>query len=113
MLGAILILAGLIFLFAEKKSNFPLLSGIIISITALPFVKLSLFLSSFENKEEFVNEIFAIFFSKSFWVFLVMFLLGLFLTIVGLSIKIFKLEGKIIAFFDKFKKKDGKKEEKK
>ncbi len=81
-----LVLIGLIFLFVKNKTNGFLVTGIILIVASLPFMKLGGFLSSFEG----VTFVFLkIFFSNSHAIFIKMLVLGIILTALGIFLKFF------------------------
>ncbi|MFC1682539.1 hypothetical protein ACFL0X_02895, partial [Nanoarchaeota archaeon] len=98
-----ILLAVLIFFLVESKTSFPLTVGSLLLISALPFAKLE---SIFGFMSESFSGLFSIFISKSYRVFLVMFVIGLIVLGFGIVLKFFKIGFKISGFFQRFKKKD-------
>lgn len=78
------VLAILLFIFVEYKSNFFLISGILLIATALPFLKLSSLLISFYGTFAYLFKIFLSQASSIFWI---MFPIGLILIGVGILFK--------------------------
>ena len=94
-----LVLFVLIFFLVEAKSNSFIIVGSLLSISALPFVKIEGFLSWIPF--EFA-ELFAVFFSKAYTVFLTSLITGLIILAIGIIMKFFGVGFKIFDFFNKF-----------
>lgn len=106
VLAISIVLIGLMILLVEKKSNLPILIGILLSVSSLIFVKLdSLFSFSSENS---YLQFFTIFFTKSTEVFIYSFLIGLSIFIIGIILKLFTVGFKISDLIEKFKSKKDK-----
>lgn len=105
MLTASVFLAGLMFLLVEKKTNMPIIAGILIIIASLPFMKLDKiivdFLTSIGGE---AASFLGVFFTTSFSVFIKMLFLGIFVLFAGIIFKIFGIGFKISSFFSKFSK---------
>jgi len=100
-----LALIVLVFILVESKSNFFIISGSLLIISALPFMKINWFLSS---KDNIISNFLIVFFSNSYSIFLSGLILGIVLLILGVISKFFGIGFKIHEFFSKFKKSDGK-----
>jgi hypothetical protein len=93
----------LMFLFIENKTNLPLVLGSLCIISSLPFIKLKSLVSYFLNKPFF--EFFTIFFNKSYFVFLIVLIIGIIIFCFGIVLKFFKIGFKINELIKKFSKK--------
>ena len=105
---SLILIAGMFFVI-EKKHNLPIVVGSLLAVSSLPFMKLP-WLLSFMSDSNFL-QFFTIFFSKSYTVFLIAFLLGLLTLATGIILKFFHIGFKINNFFSRFSKgsKDNKK----
>jgi len=114
------VLAGLIFLFVEKKSNWFIVVGVFSIISALPFLDLGWLMWLLDNK---YLEIYSAIFTQYHKTFLISFLFGMIMIGIGMSFKFLKLgsyisrkfwavENKINQFKDKRNNKVVKKESK-
>ncbi len=103
---ASLILAALMFLFIEKKSNLPIVAGSIVVLTALPFMKLEIFFSSMPGD---YLKFLAIVFNQSYKVFIIMMAVGIVLIAAGIIMKVFGMGFEISEFFSRFSR-NGQKE---
>jgi len=83
-----LILIALMFFLVEQKTNLPIITGSLLTISALPFMKLDWILSFISNNS--FLQIFAVFFTKAHTVFLISFILGLVLLGAGIGLKLLK-----------------------
>ncbi|MBA7673137.1 hypothetical protein ES703_81325 [subsurface metagenome] len=92
---ASVIFIALIFFLVEHKTNLPILVGSLLTISALPFIKLDWILS-FINK--YILGFLTIFFTKAHTVFLIGLISGIVIFGIGIILKFFNL-------FDKFGKK--------
>ena len=97
-----LVLITLLFFLVEQKFNLPVLVGILLSISSLPFMKLNWLLSFFPDK--LFLQFFTIFFSKSYDVFLMTFFFGIIIFGLGLILKFFKFGFWVSEFLDKLEK---------
>ena len=97
-----LILTGALLFFIEKKTNLPILTGILLIISSLLFIKLDAILSLFSDKT-FFNFLW-IFFSNSYLISLKILIAGVILLIIGIILKIFKVGFFISNLISKFKK---------
>jgi len=95
----ILIIA--LFLFIEKKTNTFILTGSLMIISALIFVKIDSFFALFYDKIFF--RILGIFFSQSFSVSVSLFITGIILLMIGFIFKIFRIGFKISGLISKLK----------
>ena len=97
---AALVLFVLVFFLVEVKSNAFILSGSLLAISSLPLIKIEQFLSwiPFEFGEYFI-----VFFSEANTIFLISFITGLVVLIIGIVMKFFGVGFKIFEFFNKFK----------
>ena len=95
-----LVLFVLVFFLVEVKSNAFILSGSLLAISSLPLIKIEQFLSwiPFEFGEYFI-----VFFSEANTIFLISFITGLVVLIIGIVMKFFGVGFKIFEFFNKFK----------
>ena len=107
----VLVFSGLMFLFVESKNSVPIIVGVTFIIASLPFMKLSWFISKI-NINEFM-EFVPLFFSKSFSVFLIMFILGIVLIGIGVLLKVLKVGKYVVGMIEYIKNVLKKKEEKK
>ncbi len=103
-----LILAGLIFLLAEKKSNMPILVGALLIVSSIPFIKLDVLFGMFSDKTLF--RVLNIFFSQSYFVAIRTLIAGIVFVILGIVFKIFKIGFFISNLISKFKSKEKKEE---
>ena len=103
ILGISAILLVLIFLLVEKKTNTFILSGILVIISALPFIKLDSIMSMFSNK--IIFKFLEIFFSQAYTVSIRIIIAGIALLAIGIVFDVFKLGFSISAFFSKIKEK--------
>jgi hypothetical protein len=101
LLIASAVLAGLMFLLAEKKTNMPIIAGSLLIVASLPFMKLSDIMLNFGG--EFAG-LLRIFFTTSFKVFIRMIILGIIVLALGIILKIFGIGFKISELISKFKK---------
>jgi hypothetical protein len=110
LLVVIALIVSMFFL-VEKKTSFPFIIGSLFVISSLPFMKLNNLIGVLANPIsamvgfpdmpiDFLS-IFSIFFSKANTVFLIMFILGISIVLVGVILKLFKIGFKISAFFSK------------
>ena len=102
---ASIILAGLIFLLVQKKSNMPIIAGILIIIASIPFMRLNTVVISFAGSllgpaADFLS----VFFVTSFKVFIEMLIIGGIVLAVGIVLKIFGIGFKVSGFMSKFRK---------
>ena len=108
------LLAALLFLLVEKKNNFPIIAGILLSVSFIPVALLDsigraiikIVLSgaglALENLRDInLKVIVAIFFSKANSVFLTGFIIGLVLIAIGIFLKLLKIGFKIEHWFEK------------
>ncbi len=100
-----LFLIALMFFLIEDKKNLPIVAGVLLLISALPFMKLNWVLSFFSDKS--FLQFFTIFFAKAYTVFLISFSLGIILLGIGGVLKLFGIGFKISDFLDKLRKKKG------
>jgi len=112
-----LVLLGLMFLFIEKKTNFPLVAGSLVILSSLLFAKLEVLLkwiiNFFLTTPLNINDFFkflSLVFIQSSKVFTIMLVIGLILLAVGIILKFFAIGFKVNEFFSKFgsKKEKGK-----
>jgi len=98
-----LILIVLMFIFISSKTNLPLVIGSLLIVSSLPFMKLKSIISYFSDNNLF--ELFAIFFSKSYFVFLIVLVIGIIILGLGILLKFFGIGFKINNLIQKFSKK--------
>ena len=106
----------LMFLLIEKKTNWPILVGVLLMVASLPFAKLDVLANSVlsiagYSVPFYIINVFSIFLSKAWAVFLIGIILGAIFVGLGIVLKIFKIGFQISNLFSKFKK--DKKENKK
>lgn len=94
-----IIIFVLMFLFSDSKNSPFIISGILMAATAFPFRKIDWVLK-FVPDSSFFNVI-SVFFTKSFNVFLIMTIIGVFLFLVGIAFNLFGVGMKISGFFSK------------
>jgi len=87
------------FFLVNKKSNLFILSGILLIISSLPFMKFNSLFSLISTN--IYLDFISIFFTKSYVVFLIMFLFGLVFLGIGILFKIFGVGFFISKFFSK------------
>lgn len=105
-----LVLVALMFFLVEKKSSLFIITGSLLMISSLPFMKLKWVLSFFSGKS--FLEFLTIFFTKSYAVFLTSLVLGILVIGIGLLLKLFKIGFKISKIFSIFHRKTSKNEDK-
>jgi len=110
-LVACLVLFALVFLLVEKKANAFILSGILLIVASLPFVKIDYLLSL--PSERMIFDLLWIFFSQSFYVSIKLLIIGVALLAFGILVDIFKIGFFISKLFSRSKKKEKEKEEEK
>jgi predicted membrane channel-forming protein YqfA (hemolysin III family) len=84
-----LALSAILFFLVEKKANMPILAGIFLALSSLPFIKLDILFSSLSN--EMASKFLKIFFSQSFPVAIKLLIFGIILIILGIVFKMFKV----------------------
>lgn len=106
-LGVLALLILMLIVFVEKKTNVPIVLGVIIAIASAPFLKLYE-LVAYITRWDFI-EFFRIFFTKSMEVFWISFIIGIILIVLGVLIKVFSIGLKVEGFIAKrFKEKNKK-----
>jgi hypothetical protein len=107
-ISAIVILAVAMFFLTKKKTNFPIILGGVIILSAIPLTKIENIASSLlkflGNLQEYVLKIVMLFFSGSNKVFLIMFIIGIAVLLGGIVLKIMKTSISLMNFFSKFKR---------
>lgn len=88
------ILSTLIFLISHRKHNAFLLTGILMIVSVLPLVKINFILSS-PLIPKSLGGIIQTFFTKSYNVFLIMFIIGFLIFLFGISLHFFGLGSRI------------------
>lgn len=108
-----IILAILLFIIIEGKASFFIVAGILTILSALPFGKINWALNFFNDK--LIAEIFSVFFTKSYNVFLLMaiigtaiLILGIIFKVLGIGISFSKSLGKIFSKQEKEEENEGK-----
>jgi hypothetical protein len=96
------VLLILLLLLVERKANMPILSGILLAISSLPFIKLDILLNTFSNK--MISQFLKIFFSQSFYFSLRALIVGIVLIGLGIIFKIFNIGFFISNLISKIKK---------
>ncbi|MEX2016949.1 MAG: hypothetical protein WD876_00555 [Candidatus Pacearchaeota archaeon] len=104
-----LVLFGLMFLFVEKKTNLPLVAGVLVILSSLLFVRLEALtkwainaLLTLPISPEDYLKFFTVIFNQSSKVFYIMLVLGIILLAAGIIMKFFAIGFKINSFFSKF-----------
>lgn len=100
------VLLVLLFLLARKKPNMPLLSGILLSVSSIPFIKLDILLNLFSTK--LFDKFLKIFFSQSFYFSIRVLIAGVVLIAIGIIFKIFDVGFFISNLILKIKKSESK-----
>ncbi len=110
ILGILLIVFAVMFFLTENKSNLPILAGVIIIFSGIPFMKINLIFEYLSGlvSESFLQivpfasavEISAVLFSGAYSVFLKSLLIGIIFIAIGIVIKIFKEGFRINAFIE-------------
>lgn len=96
---ASVVLIGLMFFLVEKKSNLFIISGSLLIVSSLPFMKLNWVLT-FLPANQFL-EFLTIFFTKASTVFLIALISGIAFLITGILLKLFKIGFIISNLFSK------------
>ena len=99
-----LIIIGAMFFVVEEKLSLPISVGIMTIVSSLPFFVINFILPAF--KISFLKPV-SILFSQSYFVFLLMLIIGVVLVTLGFGIKFFKVGYKISELFDKKSDKKG------
>jgi len=107
---ASVVLIILVFFLVEKKSNLFIVTGGLLIISALPFMKLDWALS-FISEKSFL-ELLTVFFNKAYTVFLITLISGIVILSIGILLKLFGVGFKISNLLSRFQKKDIKKDKK-
>ena len=106
-----LVLFALVFLLVQKKTNAFIVSGILLIVSSLPFVKLDYLLSLFPDKMIF--RLLWVFLSRSFYVSIRLLIIGAALLVFGILLDIFKVGLFISNLFSRFRKEKKEKVDKK
>lgn len=109
ILAISLILIAAMFFLYEKKSNMFIVTGILLVISSLLFIKLDALLLVISNKT--ISKILGIFFSKAYFVALRVLIAGIIVILVGIVLKIFKAGFFIHKAISKIQKKQETKQE--
>ncbi len=99
-----LVLSILLFFFAEKKTNVPIILGSFLIISSLPFIKLESLLALFSDKNPLLQFL-KIFFSQVYSVSIRVLIAGIIFLVAGIILKIFKIGFFISNLISKIKKK--------
>lgn len=102
----VFILASLMCLLVEKKTNMPIIAGSLLIVSSLPFLKMDDISSFFV--EESLLRFFVILISKVSTIFWISFILGIFVLALGIGCKIFGIS---LQFSDFLSRRKSKKEE--
>lgn len=95
---SLIVLFALIFLLTESKANAFIITGILIIVSSLPFLKIEdLFLSIGSGAFKFVG----LLFSASMGVFFKVLVIGIIILIIGIILKLFNIGFKISEFFNR------------
>ena len=103
LLAISLILLVAMFFLYEKKTNMLIVTGILLMISSLLFIKLDALLLVISNKT--ISKILGIFFSKAYFLALRVLIAGIIVIIIGMILKIFKAGFFIHNTISKLKKK--------
>lgn len=98
-----LVLMALVLILCESKYNAFILSGVLLSLSSLPFIKFKGFFSSVDST---ILTFFNILFSRSKDVFAIMILIGIVLIVIGIIMKLFFTGFKIHQWFENLRMKD-------
>lgn len=93
-----ILLVALMFFLIENKINLFILTGVIVIVSSLPFLKLESFISFFSSN---LFGVLSLFFSKSYNVFIIFFIIGLILLILGIMMRFFHFGLKLSDLFNK------------
>lgn len=97
-----LIFLCLMFFLVENKSNFFILSGLILIVSSLPLMKLKEVFGFFTEK--IFLSVLTVYFTSAYLVFLKFIIFGLIFLSIGIILKFFGAGFKIADFFSKFRK---------
>ncbi len=100
----------LVFLLVEKKTNALILSGSLLIVSAVPFIKLDYLLSLFSDK--IIFKFLGVFFSQAYYVSIKTLVIGIGLLVLGIVLDIFKVGFFISNLISKSKEKTSKKTKK-
>jgi len=106
---AILVIFILMFLLSETKSNSFIVAGFLAVLISLPFMK---FTYLFSFVDGYMRLIFDIFFSKSYFTFIRLFIAGFVLIAFGFALKFTNLGTKLSDWLDRSKKQDDQEKQK-
>jgi hypothetical protein len=105
-----IILFVLLFIFIESKKSALTITGALIIVASIPFRKINWILSLLPEGN--FTDLFAIFFTRAYNVFLTTIIIGITIFLIGLAFEFFKIGIKLTNFFRWiFKRDDNKKEE--
>ena len=106
-----IVLIALMFFLIEKKTSLPFIVGSLLMVSSLPFMKLdsligffvnpSLAMAGFSDIPINLFDILSVFFSKAYNVFWIMFIAGIIILLVGVTLQLCKVGFKISEFFSK------------
>lgn len=108
-----IILVALAFILTEKRTNLPILVGIMLMVSGIPFLMINWISLNWIPSSmfgEYFVQLFTIFFTKSHTIFLISFILGLIVLGIGILLKFFWIGFKISNIFSKKEKGVSKKE---
>ena len=107
---ASIILFSLLFIFIESKKSTLTITGALMIVASIPFRKINWILSLLPEGN--FTDLFTIFFTRAYNVFLTMLIIGVIVFLIGLAIEFFKVGVKLTSLFRWiFKRKDDKKGE--
>ena len=85
-----LVLFILLFFFSEKKTNVPILLGIFLVVSSLPFIKLDSLFALYSGKNPLIQFL-MVFFSRAYFVSVRVLIAGILFLVAGIILKIFKI----------------------
>ena len=94
-----ILFAALTFLFIENKKNFPIIVGILLILSSLPFMKLNAFSSAVSG--DYPSQIFSLFFEQARVIFWWMLIIGIVLVGIGIFLRVWNFEEHPIFKFGK------------
>ncbi|MFH1607879.1 MAG: hypothetical protein ABIA78_01985 [archaeon] len=101
LMGICAIFVLLMFFLVETKTNLPIVVGALLILSSLPFAKVEWFVSLFSFSS--FLDLFSVFFTKAYSVFLISFIVGILILCTGIIMKFFVVGFKINGFFNRFK----------
>ncbi len=102
ILSLLFVMAVIMFFLIENKTNFPILLGSLLIVSSFPFMKLNNLISFFAEKS-FLN-FFTFLFTESYSVAIKVLIFGVFLLLLGIVLKFFKIGFWVSDFISRFSK---------